>query len=77
MKSKLKNGLCSVVPLHLQGESATRFCMFPKVKSACCSPGNTPVYLNVYDLTPVNGYFYWAGIGVFHTGIQGESTFDF
>ncbi|XP_070041625.1 deSI-like protein At4g17486 isoform X2 [Nicotiana tomentosiformis] len=70
MKSKLKNGLCSVVPLHLQGESATRFCMFPKVKSACCSPGNTPVYLNVYDLTPVNGYFYWAGIGVFHTGVE-------
>lgn len=77
MKSKLKNGLCSAVPLHLQGESATRFCMFPKVKSVCCSPGNTPVYLNVYDLTPVNGYFYWAGIGVFHTGVEGESTFNF
>lgn len=77
MKSKLKNGLCSVVPLHLQGESATRFCMFPKVKSACCSPGNTAVYLNVYDLTPVNGYFYWAGIGVFHTGVEGEFTLNF
>ncbi|KAH7835310.1 hypothetical protein Vadar_024936 [Vaccinium darrowii] len=32
----------------------------------------THVYLNVYDLTPANGYFYWAGLGVFHTGIEGS-----
>ncbi|XP_057496239.1 deSI-like protein At4g17486 isoform X1 [Actinidia eriantha] len=29
-----------------------------------------PVYLNVYDLTPMNGCFYWAGLGVFHTGME-------
>ncbi|XP_010434660.1 PREDICTED: deSI-like protein At4g17486 isoform X3 [Camelina sativa] len=33
-------------------------------------PGLTPVYLNVYDLTPVNNYLYWFGIGIFHSGIE-------
>ncbi|XP_010325511.1 deSI-like protein At4g17486 isoform X4 [Solanum lycopersicum] len=28
------------------------------------------LYLNVYDLTPVNNYLYWAGLGVFHSGIE-------
>ncbi|CAH8392596.1 unnamed protein product [Eruca vesicaria subsp. sativa] len=32
--------------------------------------GLTPVYLNVYDLTPVNDYLYWFGIGIFHSGIE-------
>ncbi|KAL5562613.1 hypothetical protein UlMin_032360 [Ulmus minor] len=44
--------------------------MFPKVKAAGFSPGNSPVYLNVYDLTPVNGYVYWAGVGIFHSGVE-------
>nr|GMD00129.1 deSI-like protein At4g17486 [Ipomoea batatas]GME12276.1 deSI-like protein At4g17486 [Ipomoea batatas] len=70
MKLKLKNGLRSIVPIHLQDESATRFCMFSNVKSACYSPGSVPVYLNVYDLTSMNGYLYWAGVGVFHTGVE-------
>lgn len=35
--------------------------------------GLTPVYLNVYDLTPVNDYLYWFGIGIFHSGIEGKS----
>ncbi|CAL9165761.1 deSI-like protein At4g17486 isoform X1 [Musa acuminata AAA Group] len=30
----------------------------------------THLYLNVYDLTPVNNYLYWFGIGVFHSGIE-------
>lgn len=30
-----------------------------------------PVYLNVYDLTPINGYAYWLGLGVYHSGVQG------
>lgn len=30
----------------------------------------TPVYLNVYDLTPVNNYLYWFGLGIFHSGIE-------
>ncbi|KAL7118826.1 hypothetical protein ACP275_02G025600 [Erythranthe tilingii] len=72
MKSKLKNGWRSIMPIHTQGELAARFCVFPKLnKSASCSsPGKTRVYLNVYDLTTVNGYFYWAGVGVFHSGIE-------
>ncbi|KIZ02393.1 hypothetical protein MNEG_5568 [Monoraphidium neglectum] len=29
-----------------------------------------PVRLNVYDLTPQNGWTYWCGVGVFHTGVE-------
>ncbi|KAK4277221.1 hypothetical protein QN277_015246 [Acacia crassicarpa] len=32
--------------------------------------GKNPVYLNVYDLTPINGYAYWFGLGVYHSGVQ-------
>ncbi|XP_022153427.1 deSI-like protein At4g17486 [Momordica charantia] len=32
--------------------------------------GSAPVYLNVYDLTPINGYAYWFGLGVYHSGVQ-------
>lgn len=53
-----------------RGKSANRLCIFPKVKSAESSPGSAPVYLNVYDLTPINGYVFWAGLGIFHTGIE-------
>ncbi|KAK8586184.1 hypothetical protein V6N13_130706 [Hibiscus sabdariffa] len=60
----------SILPLRFRGSSSTRFCMFPKVKSAGCSSGNAPVYLNVYDLTNANGYVYWAGLGIFHTGVE-------
>jgi hypothetical protein len=28
------------------------------------------LYLNVYDLTPVNNYLYWFGLGIFHSGIE-------
>ena len=31
----------------------------------------TSVYLNVYDLTPINNYLYMFGLGIFHSGIQG------
>jgi hypothetical protein len=34
--------------------------------------GAVPVYLNVYDLTPMNGYAYWLGLGVYHSGVQGD-----
>jgi len=36
------------------------------------SNNNTNVVLNVYDLTPLNNYFYWFGFGIFHSGIQGS-----
>lgn len=39
--------------------------------------GVVPVYLNVYDLTPINGYAYWLGLGVYHSGVQGEQRFRF
>ncbi|XP_020585046.1 deSI-like protein At4g17486 [Phalaenopsis equestris] len=29
-----------------------------------------PVILNVYDLTPLNNYLYWFGLGIFHSGIE-------
>lgn len=74
MKSRSKNGWKSIMPHSLRGESATRFCIFPKVKSASYSKGDTPVYLNVYDLTPANGYVYWAGLGIFHSGVEVHSV---
>ena len=33
--------------------------------------GGAPVVLNVYDLTPMNNYLYWFGLGIFHSGIEG------
>lgn len=45
-----------------------------------CSSGTTKernggsnralLYLNVYDLTPINNYLYWFGLGIFHSGIE-------
>ncbi|KAK8970750.1 DeSI-like protein [Platanthera guangdongensis] len=32
--------------------------------------GAVPVYLNVYDVTAFNGYAYWFGLGVYHSGVQ-------
>ncbi|KAL1210389.1 DeSI-like protein [Cardamine amara subsp. amara] len=32
--------------------------------------GSVPVYLNVYDLTPMNVYGYWLGIGIYHSGLE-------
>ncbi|RRT40240.1 hypothetical protein B296_00051205 [Ensete ventricosum] len=39
--------------------------------------GRTHLYLNVYDLTPVNKYLYWFGLGVFHSGIEGAFSWSF
>ncbi|XP_051148034.1 deSI-like protein At4g17486 isoform X1 [Andrographis paniculata] len=33
-------------------------------------PGSVAVHLNVYDLSSVNGYAYWLGLGVFHSGVR-------
>ncbi|KAL8514534.1 hypothetical protein ACS0TY_013584 [Phlomoides rotata] len=70
MKLELKKGWKSIVPLHLSKKSARHFCLFSKVKSDTEGAKSTPVYLNVYDLTPMNGYVYWAGLGIFHSGVE-------
>lgn len=70
MKTRPKDGWQSIVPVRFRRTSAPQFCMFRKVKSTGNSPGHTPVYLNVYDLTTANGYVYWAGLGIFHTGVE-------
>ncbi|POO03144.1 DeSI-like protein [Trema orientale] len=70
MKFGLKKGWKSFGPLRLRGKTTTRFCLFSKTKSASYGPGRSPVYLNVYDLTPMNGYVYWAGLGIFHSGVE-------
>ncbi|WOL19391.1 deSI-like protein [Canna indica] len=44
--------------------------MFVRGSSRERRTGEAPVYLNVYDLTPINGYAYWLGLGVYHSGIQ-------
>ncbi|KAJ8755158.1 hypothetical protein K2173_018956 [Erythroxylum novogranatense] len=44
--------------------------MFCAKTSSCDEVGSVPVYLNVYDLTPMNGYAYWLGLGVYHSGVQ-------
>lgn len=45
--------------------------MLCRKNSSCEETGSVPVYLNVYDLTPINGYAYWFGLGVYHSGVQG------
>lgn len=44
--------------------------MFIRGLSTKRKPGSVPVYLNVYDLTPINGYAYWLGLGIYHSGVQ-------
>lgn len=39
------------------------------------SGGRTHLYLNVYDLSPINNYLYWFGFGIFHSGIEGVVFF--
>nr|KJB25514.1 hypothetical protein B456_004G195500 [Gossypium raimondii] len=47
--------------------------LFPSNSSKGQSNGGSNralLYLNVYDLTPINNYLYWFGIGIFHSGIE-------
>lgn len=31
-----------------------------------------PVYLNVYDISPINGCTSVIGLGMYHSGVQGQ-----
>ncbi|KAH6772500.1 PPPDE putative thiol peptidase family protein [Perilla frutescens var. hirtella] len=52
--------------------------LFPISSSSDSSPAeqnnseksHAPLYLNIYDLTPINNYLYWFGCGIFHSGIE-------
>lgn len=33
-----------------------------------------PLKLNVYDLTHMNGYMYWVGLGVYHSAVEAYGT---
>ncbi|EPS65739.1 hypothetical protein M569_09039, partial [Genlisea aurea] len=63
----------SIVPLNLTERSARLFCLFSETESENDEDRvrkTSNVYLNVYDLTAVNGYVYWAGLGIFHSGVE-------
>ncbi|KAL3618373.1 hypothetical protein CASFOL_038694 [Castilleja foliolosa] len=47
--------------------SPSMLCRKSSVKSG---RGSVPVHLNVYDLTSANGYAYWFGLGVYHSGVE-------
>lgn len=70
MKARPVSRWKSIVSRRVQGKPADYFCLFQKVKPAPYGRGNAPVFLNVYDLTAVNDYLYWSGIGVFHSGVE-------
>lgn len=74
MKLGLKKGEKSFLSFRIS-RASSRFSLFLKVRSASKTSGNVPVYLNVYDLTSINGYMYWAGLGIFHTGVEGTFFF--
>lgn len=40
------------------------------ISSPSSSSSSSPIYLNVYDLTDLNNYLYWVGLGIFHSGIE-------
>jgi deubiquitinase DESI2 len=43
----------------------------PSSNRTTISSSSTAVYLNIYDISPLNHYLYWFGLGIFHSGIEG------
>lgn len=42
----------------------------PRQARGAVEAPSSPVFLNVYDVTPANGYARWLGLGVYHSGVQ-------
>ncbi|KAL5225435.1 hypothetical protein ABZP36_012074 [Zizania latifolia] len=42
--------------------------------AAAAAAAASPVFLNVYDVTPANGYARWLGLGVYHSGVQAHGV---
>jgi deubiquitinase DESI2 len=42
------------------------------ISGGAAATGEYPVVLNVYDLTPLNNYVHWCGLGIFHSAVEGE-----
>uniref|UniRef100_A0ACD5ZSJ8 Uncharacterized protein n=1 Tax=Avena sativa TaxID=4498 RepID=A0ACD5ZSJ8_AVESA len=40
------------------------------VSGGVAPTGQFPVVLNVYDLTPINNYMHWCGLGIFHSAVE-------
>jgi len=62
---------CMLKPLRFKGKCG--FSMFSRMSTreiVSVEEEAAHVYLNVYDLTQMNGYVYWAGLGVFHSGVE-------
>ncbi|KAG6468377.1 hypothetical protein ZIOFF_073053 [Zingiber officinale] len=65
-RSRHRRHLCHPHPPHRLRAMFARATTRERRPAASAS-----VYLNVYDLTPINGYAYWVGLGVYHSGVQG------
>ncbi|GER27406.1 D-tagatose-1,6-bisphosphate aldolase subunit KbaZ, partial [Striga asiatica] len=51
-------------------ESYSSFAMLCRKSSVKSRHGSAQVNLNVYDLTSINGYAYWLGLGVYHSAVE-------
>jgi len=50
---------------HSSGSSESQEHPSPSSTTAAAA-----VYLNIYDISPLNHYLYWFGLGIFHSGIE-------
>lgn len=56
------------------GDTAANMSMTASTTTSGSDQGAIPIYLNVYDLTPMNGYVYWLGLGIYHSGIEAHGV---